>query len=141
MSRSASVWNAVAEFAPARQTGYVGSLLILPPSPNILRPLTDGALYFMDNALPPIVTEVWAGGLGWPFAVNIAAVISASDIKTDLIIGSSPLDTLKFVTLSRVSLQPGHHLAAFHHAANLVDRDLDIGQRIEIGRASCRERV
>src|ERR1035441_2240602 len=58
---SPSVCNAVALFAPARQTVLSGCSASLPPKIFLL--LTDGAEYLMVMALPPSVAEASIGGL------------------------------------------------------------------------------
>src|SRR5271170_4681272 len=86
MSRSASVWRAVASSAPARQTGHVGSWLMRPPGPNIARPRREGAEYLIVIALPPTVTEVCAAGLcGFPAKESAAVVSSVAEIRMDLL--------------------------------------------------------
>src|SRR5687768_11280320 len=54
--RSASVCSSVAPFAPARQTGYVGSFDTRLPGPKITRPRTDGAEYLIEIVLPLTLT-------------------------------------------------------------------------------------
>ena len=61
--RSASVCSSVAAFAPARQTGYVGSFDTRLPGPKITRPRTDGAEYLIEIVLPLTVTLAVAAGL------------------------------------------------------------------------------
>src|SRR5450432_576245 len=74
--RSASVCSAVALLAPARQTGAFGSFMTKPPSPKILRPLTEGAEYLMVMFLPPIAAVAVCAGLGCAES-RVAAVRNA----------------------------------------------------------------
>jgi hypothetical protein len=88
------VFRAVAALAPARHTGYVGSLLTTPPSPKICRPRTEGAEYFREIVLPATVTEACSGGLAtafpepatWEYAKMAASAMNTTQTGMDLFI-------------------------------------------------------
>src|ERR1700733_10197079 len=81
MIKSASLWKAVASFAPARQMGAVGSCITRPPSPKILRPRTEGAQYLMTSVALPILPVAVSGGLVCAHPVPRAANRTANNKK------------------------------------------------------------